>query len=88
MTQQFREGQEVEVAMIDNSRDRNRIWLKAKVIGPEWTNGQSRHMWIVEIDGEHLLFDVEHIRPIVPPINEGENWKGPPLMLDRHGRSN
>src|SRR5580692_11155940 len=56
---QFHEGQDVEVADINTDFG---VWLKAKIVGPEWTNGQSRHMWIVELNGEHLLFDAEHIR--------------------------
>ena len=74
---QFHEGQEVEIDTDWSTRidQKHRYWRKAKIVGSEWTNGKSRHMWIIDIDGQCLLFDAAHIRPVVrlprDPMVEG-----------------
>ena len=55
MTQQFHEGQEVEVWGANMYP-----WRKAKIVG---STGQSHTEWMVEFpDGTRAVFDEEHIR--------------------------
>ena len=75
MTQQFHEGQEVEVQYDDGEwgSPRDTIWRKATILDCEVD-----YYRVQFPDGTRATFDAAHIRP-VSPSGKFVEWPSPPI---------